>query len=566
MRREMGAGVKLLVSLALMVLMFVWCTASQAEIIRVHEGRSNTAVVFIHGLFGSPLKTFKSTKAKLSWPEIFAADNTQSRRFPGLTLSDMSVFSASYPTGINNKLDVDELAVRLRRQMVDAGVFDKENVILIAHSLGGILAKRIFLQSKDHPKFGNRIGMIFLIAVPSQGSDLARFARYASGMFPGASLGASRSLLEELSSIEINRSLRQTEKDWNRVHRQGRSKTIIHCAYEKLGYKIVGLETKLIVPLSSASTYCSEDIEAFNADHVTIVQPGSSDASIHSWVRGRVLSYCGSNSSCSKGMNTKATVVPKLKSGAVFDDCDGKGWCPYMTVLPAGFFNMGSLRNKDEQPIHQVQVESFAVGVYEITFNNWQACIDDGACRSYRPQDEGWGKGNRPVTNVSWEDAVAYVQWLSRKTGVAYRLLTEEEWEYAARAGSSTRYSWGNYINCEKASFDGGPESKCSYLISGKLRGTFEVGSYEPNGFGLYDMHGNVWEWVQDCWTSEYLNKRRGTKRIGTGSTCNKRVLRGGSWGNDPDLLRSANRVGAQPNQRNNGTGFRVARSLSRSD
>ncbi len=173
---------------------------------------------------------------------------------------------------------------------------------------------------------------------------------------------------------------------------------------------------------------------------------------------------------------------PAYKPGDTFRDCDD---CPEM-VVPAGSFRMGDLKRggyKTEKPVHEVTIpQPFAAGVYEVTFRQWDGCVAGGGCGGYRPNDEGWGRGERPVINVSWKDAKSYVAWLSREAGHEYRLLSEAEWEYAARAGTTTKYHWGN-------SFD-------SSRVNNGSR-TVPVGGFAANAFGLHDMHGNVMEWAE---------------------------------------------------------------------
>src|SRR5262245_37248187 len=169
-----------------------------------------------------------------------------------------------------------------------------------------------------------------------------------------------------------------------------------------------------------------------------------------------------------------------LKPLDSFKDCDV---CPEMVVVPAGRFLMGSPadeadRKLNEGPQHWVTIgRPFAVGKFEVTFAEWDACTADGGCR-HRPDDKGWGRGKQPVYMVSWDDITQeYLPWVSRKTGKAYRLLSEAEWEYAARAGTTTPYSSGLTITKSQANFH-------------SPKGTFDVGSFPPNAFGLYDMHG----------------------------------------------------------------------------
>jgi len=195
----------------------------------------------------------------------------------------------------------------------------------------------------------------------------------------------------------------------------------------------------------------------------------------------------------------------------------------------------------------------FAVGVYEVTFAEWYACVDAGGCGNYIPDDRGWGRGNRPVIYVNWEDAQSYVSWLSDRTGKTYRLLSESEWEYVARAGTETAYSWGDSIGVNRAKCDG-CGNRYRYM-------TAPVGSFEANAWGVYDMHGNVWEWVQDCWNDNYAEAPADGSAWESGN-CSVRVLRGGSWTAFPWELRSANRGSLRSVFRNHSYGFRVARSF----
>ena len=244
--------------------------------------------------------------------------------------------------------------------------------------------------------------------------------------------------------------------------------------------------------------------------------------------------------------------------GRTFRDCVE---CPQMVVVPSGSFTMGSPSNEagrydDEGPQYVVRIEyRLAVGVNEVTFAEWAACVAGGGCGGYRPDDEGWGRGNRPVINVSWDDAQSYVSWLSKRTGKSYRLLSESEWEYVARAGSVTAYSWGNEIGRNRANCDG-----CGSRWDNKK--TAPVGAFGANAWGLHDMHGNVWEWMQDCWHASY----RGAPADGSAwesGNCSERVLRGGSWGIRPRNLRSAYRVGFAAGERYFSFGFRIARTLT---
>ena len=253
-----------------------------------------------------------------------------------------------------------------------------------------------------------------------------------------------------------------------------------------------------------------------------------------------------------------ASVASSRSPGERFRDCPT---CPELVVVPAGSFLMGSpadeaVRADNEGPQHHVTIgEPLAVGVYEVTFAEWDACVTSGGCGENQPDDEGWGRGRQPVMNVSWEAAQAYVAWLSRETGKAYRLLSEAEWEYVARAGSTTRYWWGDEIGENRANCEG-----CGSQWDDEQ--SAPVGSFEPNGFGLYDVHGNVHEWVQDCWNENYTGAPNDGSALKTGD-CSERVLRGGSWGyGGPWYLRSALRGWMPTAFWNRYIGFRIARSL----
>lgn len=247
-----------------------------------------------------------------------------------------------------------------------------------------------------------------------------------------------------------------------------------------------------------------------------------------------------------------------LKLGDTFKDCDP---CPKMVVVPPGSFRMGDLHGVgyfSEKSIRTVRIDYvFAVGKFEVTFDEWTACVSGGGCNGYRPDDLGWGRSDRPVVHVSWQDAKTYVRWLSRKTGKTYRLLSEAEWEYAARATSRTMFPWGDLVSSGYANCDG-----CGSVWDDNL--TAPVGSFAPNAFGLHDMHGNVYEWVEDCWHSDYEGAPSDGSAWTSGGVCQVRILRGGSYDDTPALVRSANRDGNISSDRYNlFSGIRVARTLS---
>ena len=314
--------------------------------------------------------------------------------------------------------------------------------------------------------------------------------------------------------------------------------------------------------------------------------------------------------------------------GMRFRDCDV---CPEMVVVPAGSFDMGSsqwLKLKDSRPelfedidqavtegygytpgpVHRVTIDrAFAVSRFEVTFDQWDACWREGGCQ-HHPNDNGWGRGGRPAIGVSWHDAQEYVRWLQKKTEKSYRLLSESEWEYAARGGRQSLYNTGATISPQQANYcyrgaDNfimtisesdeetyetymkwhNPATGESILIRKGVPGTericrgetVEIGTFPPNDFGLYDVHGNASEWVQDCYRSPDIEAYKDVPNDGTAwetAGCETRVLRGGDFGSaaygglfdyTPDALESASRWGRNSKEPGEHVGFRVAQTLA---
>ena len=333
----------------------------------------------------------------------------------------------------------------------------------------------------------------------------------------------------------------------------------------------------------SPSVLCHEEEVLTNADIVSLSSAGLSASAIVAKIDATktdfdtsveqlvALSQAGVDDSVIEAMINKSKAAAQSgetftrpqamvrQPGDVFADTLRSGTQgPEMVVIPAGSFSMGCVSGLDcepyqsEKPVHLVTIsKAFAVSKYEITFEDY-----DRFTYPNKVDDRGWGRGNRPVIEVSVNDAREYVAWLSSQTGQSYRLLTEAEWEYAARAGSSTKYSWGNDIKRNLANCDG-----CGSRWDNQQ--TAPAGSFGASAFGLHDMHGNVWEWVEDCWEYSYVGAPSdGSAR--RGESCETHhSIRGGTWNSDPQDLRSAARGWVDPKITDSSIGFRVARALA---
>ncbi len=256
------------------------------------------------------------------------------------------------------------------------------------------------------------------------------------------------------------------------------------------------------------------------------------------------------------GAGPQTALLIKPGSGESFRDA-ASVWAPEMVVVPSGSFLMGSPEHErgrygEEGPQHEVTIPTpFAVGRYTVTFAEWDAYAADRGVR-HKSFDEELGRGRHPVILVSWEDAQAYVTWLSAKTCKQYRLLSESEWEYACRAGTNTAYAFGNRVSKSEAHYS--------------AQKTVVVDAFKPNPWGLYQMHGNVWEWCADVWNESYSLKPQSCKSdAGPWSTgdSTRRIVRGGSCNDGRRNLRSASRNSATLAARITDVGFRVARTLN---
>jgi len=269
--------------------------------------------------------------------------------------------------------------------------------------------------------------------------------------------------------------------------------------------------------------------------------------SIHGWDTKRVQKL---QQDTAAYLQSPVELQHDLKDG-------GKG--PIMRIIPAGIYLMGSPKSEPKrvgnETQHKVTISKpFAIGKYAVTFAEYDAfCAATG---HNMPDDQGWGRDKRPVINVSWEDAVAYCQWLSEQTGKNYRLPTEAEWEYACRAGTSTPFYTGDCISTDQANYDGNNLYKdCP---NGEYRHkTVPVDSFQPNPWGLYQMHGNVYEWCSDWYAEDYYQHSPAVDPIGPVNGA-ARVLRGGSWLNYAARVCAANRYRDRPETRDDFVGFRA--------
>lgn len=239
---------------------------------------------------------------------------------------------------------------------------------------------------------------------------------------------------------------------------------------------------------------------------------------------------------------------------------------PETVAIAEGDFLMGSPANEaghasDEGPQHAMHIKAFRMGKTEVTFAQYDAFAE--ATGRKKPADEGWGRGTRPVINVSWQDAYAYSQWLSEKTGKRYRLPTEAEWEYAARAGTTTPFYTGNCISTQQANYHGNwfDYNHCGAKTGTFLEKTQPVAHYAPNAWGLYDMAGNVWEWTCSGYTKQGYNGEESSCNIDTKFSFS-RAARGGSWFVHPSFLRSASRLDGRVLDSRHNLGFRLAQDL----
>lgn len=267
-------------------------------------------------------------------------------------------------------------------------------------------------------------------------------------------------------------------------------------------------------------------------------------------LRLRTLGGESSDTSATPVVETpSATSRPEPTDVNTFRDCPE---CPLMVTISAGTFTMGSTQRPDEQPVREVNIgQDFALGVYPVTVGEWRYCVDAGGCRF---QPDSAQADNLPVSGVSWDDTQDYINWLNGVTQGGYRLPSEAEWEYAARAGTTTDFWWGDeagdgLANCQNCGSRWDDEQPSP------------VGSFQANPWGLYDIHGNVWEWVEDCWQNHYRNAPADGSAYSE-RFCIEGVQRGGTYRLDSEYMRTSRRFRYDRDVRFVLNGFRVAKTL----
>ena len=298
-------------------------------------------------------------------------------------------------------------------------------------------------------------------------------------------------------------------------------------------------------------------------------QPGEVTALLYdAQTRGAISCWQKSRGETQTGFLSRESAGLLLRGAVSFRDCDDR--CPQMALIAPGKFLMGSETSDEdakvnEKPKHAVEIAyAFAVGAYEVTLEEWEACVSEGGCSSIPLERHGESDGGkRPVTHVSWHEAKAYTEWLSGRTGMDYRLPSESEWEYVARANTTTPYYSGVAITSKQANFDGRYDWRVGSALTPNvyMGRTLEVGLLEANAFGLHDIHGNAGEWTLDCYVSHYRGAPEDGRPRDTES-CVRRVVRGGSWKDKPWDIRSARRYANVPDERSSQIGFRVVRTF----
>ena len=439
--------------------------------------------------------------------------------------------------------DVDETDLFAQSPLHIAAIYGAKETAKVLLANG---ANVDYLGSRDErplhsAAFSNTLGMVQILV--EQGADIDGADNYGSKAMHYAAKG---------NALDVAKWLVEQGEDIHEADDNG--DTPLH--YTTYGYSnAIEMAEWLIERGAEAS--------AMNEDGVTPLDEAKS--------RGEVELERALRSAAQRQAAARERLARDWPAGKEFRECDQ---CPVMVVVPPGRFDMGNPDDEtdhydDQGPVHIVTIrERFAVGKFEVTFAEWAACVSDRGCEEIELDDQDWGRGKKPVVYMTHDSALSYVSWLKQKTGGSYRLLTEAEWEYAARAGTTTVHSWGDEFRGDLAHcWD------CTERFD--LSMPAPVGSFPANDFGLHDMHGNVWEWVEDCWNERYDGApTNGSAWMdGMDVYCDKHVIRGGSYKSPAFRLGSAVRVGRGFPEKSSywyvhdiwhsTLGFRVARTLS---
>ncbi|MDC0434180.1 SUMF1/EgtB/PvdO family nonheme iron enzyme [bacterium] len=481
-----------------------------------NENENKILVFFVHGILGDKLTTWGEMS------NLLAGEQSTSK---------MDFVFWGYPSTVFEKTSIsqigDLLATEIRNQISERGY---EQIVLVGHSMGGIISRSYVISALQEFRATELkpIKSIITFATPHFGSSTASMIKMLDVI--GANQQVDDMAAYSNLLFEINRL-------WNlNLNAQGDN-----AAWKGEVVAIAGTEDEVVDYASAIALFPKTESLPFG--HRAIAKPDTRSHATYRTLMRLLSSFKGPNYKESK-----------------------------MISIPSGSFMQGSAetevgRNPGEGPVREVKVAAFEIAAHELTWDEWESCELDGGCSLVKrptfyeklPKQE---RGSHPVVNVPWLEAKRYIRWINKRSGKNYRLPTESEWEYAARSGTTGAFSFSEPISSEKANY----WAEKSYNSSPKdeyRERTVPVMSLPANDFGLYEMHGNVYEWAEDCWHPNYENAPLdGTARLtGAQLDCSKRVQRGGAWKFEPKALRSASRgygtVEASPYEWH---GFRLAR------
>jgi len=529
----------------------------------VRKPTSEASVVFVHGILSSGDACWKHESGAY-WPQLLKDEKA---------LDGFGIYVYTYQTNIlSGSYSLDDVVDDLKERIKLDNLVESKKLIFVCHSMGGIVVRKFLVERHIDLIEQEIVVGLFLVASPSLGSDYAVWLSQLANLVGHTQATALRfdqdnTWLRSLDKQFINLKESKSAKFKLKVEGKELIEDKFVTAKTKTGWRklwtnllLLCWGKQLVEPFSGAR-YFGEPYKVPGSDHWSIAKPENRDAIQHRLLCNFILDVV------MRPPDQKPLQVHKpenkLKPGTgIFCDIlkDGSQG-PAMVMIRAGIFRMGDRQlygsedgNENEQPCHSVRISKpFAIGRYEVTFEEYDRFVSAMRCRL--PNDEGWGRGRQPVINVSWDDAVTFAKWLSSETGKPYHLPSEAEWEYAARSGGKDEI-WAGTSRVREL-------SDYAWYDANSGGQTWPVGSKKPNGLGLYDMSGNVWEWVQDHWHDNYDGAPLdGSAWEDEVDNHGQRVVRGGSFLYSPRLLCSSSRNGYFPNDRSEIIGFRVARDL----